>query len=81
MSFNRFQIDKTAEAIGKPQPNGRYEYFLGTEDGKEIVVQGNKNKLCRYSMKEFYYEGLQRLKMDKMKERLRAKLEAKKKSE
>ena len=74
MSFNRFQIDKTAEAIGKPLQNGLYEYFLGIEDGKEIKVVGSGNKLCRYSMKEFYHQGLQRNKMEKMKERMRAKL-------
>ena len=71
-------IDKTSEATGKPQPNGRYEYFVGTEDGKAIVVESANPKLCRHSLQEFHQQALQQNKMDKLKERLRAKLEAKK---
>ena len=78
MNTNRFMTDKTKGAVGQPQPDGRYIYYLGEQDGREIVVDSPKHQLCRWSLREFYQDALRQNKMDNFKQRLRAKLEAKK---
>ena len=77
MNDDRFAYNNRAYEVGQLGSDGRYMYYLGTVDGKPVMVSSPSSNICKESLKMFQQDILRQAKQDKLKERLRKKLEAK----
>jgi molybdopterin biosynthesis enzyme len=80
MNFDIFDITNKKEVCGTLQPTGRYEYYLGTIDGRPVVVQSANPKLCYTTLKQFQLDAFRKHTKSSTQDRLRAKLLARTKT-